>query len=74
MGDGRPLGWATWKLRVALMRAASVKEVGLELVKERKGDEEVEIANIIDKTLKKFKWNLGGNKLGNNGKSVGWVL
>lgn len=48
MGNGRPLGWATWKLRVALMRAASVKEVGLELVKERKGDEEVEIANIIE--------------------------
>lgn len=27
-----------------MLRAASVKEVGLELVKERKGDEEVEIA------------------------------
>lgn len=38
-----------------MLRAASVKEVGLELVKERKGDEEVEIANIIDKSLKKFK-------------------
>lgn len=32
------------------------KEVELALVKERKGDEEVKIANIIDKSWKKFKW------------------
>jgi hypothetical protein len=29
-----------------------------------KGDEEVEKANIIDQSLKKFKWKQEGNKLG----------
>lgn len=35
-------------------------------VKEKKGDEEVETANIIDKSLQKFKQKWRGNKLGNS--------
>lgn len=48
------------------------KEVGLELVKDRKGNEEVEVANIIDKSLKKFKRKWGGNKLGSS-RDVVWL-
>lgn len=42
------------------------EEVGLEWVEETEGDEEVEIANIIDKSLKKFKWKWGRSKVGNS--------
>lgn len=41
------------------------EEVGAEWVEETEEDEEVEIiANIIDKSLKKFKWKWGRSKVG----------
>lgn len=40
------------------------EEAGVEWVEETGGDEEVEIANIIDKSLKKFKWKRGRSKVG----------
>lgn len=42
------------------------KEVRLEWVEETEGDEEVEIANIIDKSLKKFKWKWGRSQVSNS--------